>query len=174
MPRFCRLPRGGIDSVRSLGTECYRSDPFFVDSIVGEGFTIGMLTVPNGFRQSVLKSNHVVLPISNVISDFLEKIGWALIISVKVYVECINLAAAMIINDDSSANSSGRLARVVWLYPFEPRRIFSHIVHRSEGNIGASECVQRGKIVKAQRTLEALNCSEIGLWLRMHKLGADV
>lgn len=61
---------GTVDSVvgvRSIGAEDDWADSAFLDSVVGESFTVGMLRKPDGGRHAVVKANHGVLPVTNVV-----------------------------------------------------------------------------------------------------------
>ena len=158
----------------AFGTVSDWSDTPLLNSVIGECLTIGMLAIPERLRLSILESNHVVLPIANVIPNHLAKIGWASIKSVEVHVEHVGVAVSFLIYDYCSADRSRSPSRTVWLDPFEPSRIRGDIVHRCEPDVGASNIIERREIIEGQRALSSLNCCKFTLWLRFGELGSDI
>lgn len=158
----------------AFGTVSNWSDTLLLNSIVGERLTVGMLAIPERLRLPILESNHVMLPIANVIPNLLAKISWAPIKSVEVHVEHVGVAISFLIDDDCGADGSRCPSRTVWLDPFEPSRIRGDIVHRCEPDVGASNVIERRKIIEGQRALSSLNCRKFTFWLRFGQLGSDI
>ena len=104
--------------------------PVLFDGVVGESLPVGMLTVPDRLRNSITESNHVVLPVSNVIPELLSKNGVPLVISVKVEVEGVHQASPVVIDDDGRAHSAIGFTISVGGHPFKPRRILGDVVDR--------------------------------------------
>ncbi len=106
--------------MRALGAVRDRPLPVFFHRIVGESFPVGMLAVPNRLRNSITETNHVVLPVTNVIPELLPENDAPFIVSIKVKVECVNQARSMVIDDDGGAHGAVRLATLVRRHTFEP------------------------------------------------------
>lgn len=139
--RIGSLPGGGITSMRPLGTVYDRPNPLFLKCGICKRFTISVLAVPDSLRHSILEPDHVVLPIPNMISNFLAQNRGALVVCVKVQVECVDIAASVIIDDNRGADCSVGLASTIRLDTFKPRRIGSDIVEGGEVNISASKTI---------------------------------
>ena len=79
-----------------------------------------MLTVPYSRRLAVLEPNHVVLPVSNMITKFVEEYGIAEIIGIEVHIESVNEAGAMVVYDYRTALCAIRPSVRVGDYTVEP------------------------------------------------------
>lgn len=145
-----------------------------LNSVVGERLAVGMLAIPERLRLSIFESNHVMLPIANVIPNILAKISWAPVKSVKVNVEYIRVAISFLIYDYCSADGSRCPSRAVWLDSFEPSRIPGDIVYRCEPDVRAGDIIERRKIIEGQRALSSLYCGKFALRLRFGQLGSDI
>lgn len=132
----------------AFGTVSDWSNTLLLNSVICERLTIGVLAIPERLRNSILESNHVVLPIANVIPNLLAKISWAFIKSVEVHVKHVGVAISFVIDDDCSADGTRCPSRTVWFDPFQPSRIPCDIVHRCEPDVGAGNVIQHREIIK--------------------------
>ena len=92
----------GMGSVRAIR---YRALPLLLRGIVSEGFAVCMLTEPDRLGLTVEEADHGVFPVSNVVVYVLPKDRRTIIEGVKVHIECINITATMV-NDNDTAPSS--------------------------------------------------------------------
>lgn len=106
--------------MRTLGTVRDRPLPVLFDGVVGESLPVGVLAVPNRLWNSIAETNHVVLPVTNVIPEFLPQNGVPFIVSIEVEVERVNQARSMVVDDDGRAHGAVRFAIPVGRHTFEP------------------------------------------------------
>lgn len=71
----------------------------FLSCAVGECLPVSVLAVPYYLWCAIHKTNHVVFPVSNMISKFLAQHCVALVVGVEIHVECINEARAVVVHD---------------------------------------------------------------------------
>lgn len=127
--------------MRPLGTVYDRPNALFFNCGIRERFTISVLAVPDSLRHSILEANHVMLPVPNVIPDFLTENRWALVVCVKIHIECVNVATSVVVDDNCGADCSICLASAIRFDTIKPRRIFGYIIDGGEINISASKTI---------------------------------
>lgn len=132
----------------TFGTVSDWPNTLLLNSVVGERLTIGMLAIPERLGLSILESNHIMLPVANMIPNLLTKISWASIKSVEVHVEHVGVAISFFIYEDCSTHGPGCPSRTVWFDPFQPSRIPGNIVHRCEPDVSASNVIERREIIQ--------------------------
>lgn len=106
--------------MRTFGAVSDRPLPVFLNGVVGESLAIGMLAVPNRLGDSITETDHVVLPVPNVIPKLLPENDVPFVVSIKVKVECVNQARSVVIDDNGGAHGAVRLATPVRRHTFEP------------------------------------------------------
>ena len=82
---------------------------------ISERFTEAVLAEPHRLRYSILKSDHVVLPVSHMVPNYLAENGVAEIEGIEVHVEGIYQPRTVIIYDDGTAIGTACLSSAVGL-----------------------------------------------------------
>ena len=145
-----------------------------VQSIVRESLTFRMLAVPHRLRHSVLESNHIVLPVANMIADVEPEVYAAKVVRVEVHVEGIDQAVSVIIDDDGGGNGVASLARAIWRHPEKPLRVLFDVVVGCQEHFLASEVVQTVQVVEGQGIRGTADSRKVDLRLGIRELSADV
>ena len=123
-----------------------------------------VLTEPDRDGQTVLKSNHTVLPIANMITQNGPKYSLAQVESVEIHVISIDKTIAMVIDDNSARLRVHRLAgHEIRQDAIQPGRIGSHIVFRREVERAIIEMIE----IAAAQDIDLLQ-------VRKQKWGGDV
>lgn len=84
---------------------------------IGEGFAVAVLAVPDLLGSAVLEPDHVVLPISNVIAEFLEEHRVAEVVGIEIHVEDVHQSGSMVVDNDRGAGCAVGLPGRVWNNP---------------------------------------------------------
>ena len=158
------LPCNSIIGVRTHRAIRYWPYTLLLNGIVRKCFTKAMLAKPHSLWYSVLESDHVVLPVTYMITDDHASDSIAQIERVKVHIEGIDQARAVVINDDRAACGSFCFAGAIRLNSVQPWRVDGNVDIRREINcaIGGVQIVE---IVQSERIWSAGHNREVYFWL---------
>ena len=160
--------------MRALGAVRNWPLPVLFDGVVGKSLSVRMLAVPDRLRESVAETNHVVLPVANVIPKLLPKNRVSFVVGVKVEVEGINQARSMVIHDDGSADGSIRFATAVGRHASEPWWLLSDTLDRRQIYTRSTLCIQRIEIIQSQWADGVVDWDVVGLRFGMRELRSNI
>ena len=91
-----------------------------------------MLGIPDRLRDSIDETNHVVLPVSNVVANLHSENNVPLVECIEIHIEGIYRAISVIVDNDRTAGDSIRLAGTVWFDTGQPGWVFGDVVFGSQ------------------------------------------
>lgn len=96
------VPANSIVRMTAVRGVRVRSDSsiIFLQAGIRKRLAVVMLREPHIGRLAVLKAHHCVLPVADVVADQLTQHGCAVVESVEVHIERIDLAIAFVVDDD--------------------------------------------------------------------------
>ena len=103
------------------------SQAFLFHGIVCKSLAICVLAIPDSLWGAVLKADHVVFPIPDVVSEFATKYGISEIVGIEIHVKGVNVSRTVVINNYRAADGAFRLAFGVWHNTIQPFGAFSNI-----------------------------------------------
>jgi len=143
-------------------------------STIRKRLPIAMLTIPNSSRVPIRETNHIVLPVANMITNGQPNIDTTKIEGIEVEVECIHVAVAVVVDNDCTADSAVRLANSIRSDALEVRWVGGDIGLGGEVDIGATEVVQVVEVVEGERTGSVGDGRGVQVGLGVGELRADV
>ena len=136
--------------MRSYSAVGHWSNPNLFDSFICECFAKGMLAVPHGLWNTLHEADHVMLPVSDMITDLPAENGIPLVVGIEVHVERVHRTVPMVVDDDRATRDSVRLARTIGNHTLQPRRVLADVVLGSQPDFRRL-AVQRIKVVQGER-----------------------
>lgn len=133
-----------------------------------------MLAVPHSLRNSIAESNHIMLPITDVISKLLPENSIPFIVSIEVEVESVYNASSVVIDYDGRTNSSVGFAASIRGYTLEPGWVLSEVINRRQIDAASAQGVEGVEVVECQRSRGAVDWSVIVLRYGVKELRANV
>ena len=126
--------------------------PNLLHSIVLERLAVAVLAEPHLLRLAVQKPDHVVLPVADVVAEFLVQDCVALVVGVEVHVEGVDTVVAVVVDDDCAAGGVGGLAGGVGDYAVEPFGLFGDVDGGCEVDVHAiaAESVEKIEVVEGE------------------------
>ena len=100
--------------------------------VVGERLAKAVLAEPHSLWDPVLESDHVVLPVADVIADHHTEDGVAEVERVEVHIVGVHKTGAMIVDNDSAAARAVCLAGAIGFNTVEPGGVCRDIVDGGE------------------------------------------
>lgn len=132
---------GGLDEAYSHAAIILRG------GTVCERLSIGVLAVPHSRRLTIRETDHVVLPVANMVSNVKPNIDTAEVESVEVEVESVDIAVSVVVDDDCAAKSAVRLARCIGSDTIQVRRVGVWISVGRQVDVRSAEVVEIVQIV---------------------------
>ena len=96
------------------------------------------------------------------------------VVGVEVHVKCIDVAAAMIDDNDGGAGGADGLAGTIRPYAVEPGWIGGYVVERGEIDIRSIVSVEDVQIVESQRRGNTVHDNKVVLWPGVDELSAQI
>ena len=136
--------------MRSCSAIGHWSNPNLFDGLICECFAKGMLAIPNGLGDTLHEADHVVLPVSDMITNLHAKNDVPLVVGIEVHIERIHRTVPMIVDNDRATRDSVRLALTIGDNTVQPRRVLADIVLGSQPDFRRL-AIQAIKVVQGQR-----------------------
>lgn len=140
------------------------------DNTVGKGLAVSMLAIPDRSGGSIVKADHVILPVSHMSPDLLPEDSGCFIVGEEVEVEYIHISTSMIVHNDDRRSGSVSPAVPIRFDATEPRRLRGDILSGCQVHVWVFD---GGEIIESQWA-RSLHWTKVLLRLSMGELRPNV